>query len=602
MPTVHSESAVSQHPRLLTSAEWRWLWIEVRPLARYQAAALLCTVGAGALGLVGPLVMKWLIDRVLPQQRWDALAIAAGALFGASTLRELLTASGTYVRTLGVERLVYRLRLRLFKRLQVLPAAFYARQPVGDLVQRLERDVGLVGDLGSDIAATGVRMVIEISITAATLVVLDWRLASIVVPLLPVLAFVRHRYRGRLQQGAREVRDAFGQQSNLLNEALTGVTHVQLLGAEPRFARRYAHLGLKTLERFLRQRRLELTYAFLSMTTIAVGAALIVGYGGARVMQGHLTAGGLVAFYAYVGSIFMPLNTAVELYSRMNRVRASIRRLMDIEEVPDRLDEPSVAASLATRPQALTWTKVTFGYDPGAPTLRGIDVTLGTGERVALVGESGCGKTSLLKLIPRLYDPTSGAIAIDGGDLRAFSLHDLRKAISVVPQDAMLFSGTIRDNLRLGRLDATSNEMMQAAAIAGLTEIVEKLPCGWDTPLGPMGSGLSGGEKQRLAIARALLQERPILVLDEATSALDAPSEDRLLTRLEPWCADRIVIVVSHRLAVARWAERIIVLSHGEIVEDGAHGVLYRPGTQYHALWQRRETLETASCVSLMPD
>jgi ATP-binding cassette subfamily B protein len=142
---------------------------------------------------------------------------------------------------------------------------------------------------------------------------------------------------------------------------------------------------------------------------------------------------------------------------------------------------------------------------------------------------------------------------------------------------------------------------MQAATMAGLTEVVAKLPRGWDTLLGPLGSGLSGGERQRLAIARALLQERPILVLDEATSALDAPSEDRLLARLEPWCADRIVLVVSHRLAVARWAKRIMVLSHGEIVEDGAHGVLYRPGTRYHALWQRRQTLEPASCVSRLP-
>jgi ABC-type multidrug transport system fused ATPase/permease subunit len=575
--------------------EWRWLWAEVRPLARYQVTTLVCTIAMGALGLVNPLIIKWLIDVVLPSRRWQALALATGLIFAAWALRELLGATGNYVRSLGVERLVFRLRLRLFKQLQQLPAAFHARQPVGDLVQRIERDVSLVGELGSDIAATGLRMMVELLMTGAALLLLDWRLAAAVVPVWPVMVLVRQYFRSRLQQGARDVRDASGRQSNLLNEALTAAVQVQLLGAESRFARRYAQLGLETLKQFLRQRRLELAFAFTSAIMFAFGTALIVGYGGLRVIRGSLTAGGLIAFFAYAIGIFTPLSTAAELFARLNRVRASIRRVMEIEDVPDRLEEQPDTRPLSVPPAALTCTDVSFGYDPDVTTLHSIRLAARAGERVALVGESGCGKTSLIKLIPRLYDPTRGRVAIDGRALPSLPIRSLRRAVSVVPQDAMLFCGTIRENFRLGSVEATDDDIAQAAAITELSTVVEKLPGGWNTPLGPMGSGLSGGEKQRLAIARALIQRRPILVLDEATSALDAGSEDRLLAALQRCAADRIVIVVSHRLAVARWASRVVVLERGEIVEEGSHDALYRPGTRYHALWQRRHAQEDAA-------
>ncbi len=244
----------------------------------------------------------------------------------------------------------------------------------------------------------------------------------------------------------------------------------------------------------------------------------------------------------------------------------------------------------ATGALAMTGTAgVDAGKSVGMSTLRGIDFDARVGERVAVVGESGCGKSSLLKLIPRLYDASGGRIEIDGRDVRALRLRDLRRAVSFVPQDPILFHGTLYDNLRHGSPSATRHDMARAAWIACLTDVVSRLPNGWDTQLGPMGVGLSGGEKQRVAITRALLQRRPILILDEATSALDAPTEHRILSRLERWCTDRIVIIVSHRLSAARWATRVVVMHRGEIVEDGTHDSLYRPGTHYHALWQRAE-------------
>jgi ATP-binding cassette subfamily B protein len=553
----------------------------------YQGVILVCTLCASALGLVAPLILKWLIDDVLPSRWWGGLLIATGVAFGTSAARTLLSAAAGYLNTVAVQRLVFGLRVRLFKRLQALPPAFHARQSVGDLVQRVDRDVALIGDMGSDVAPAVLRMTLETTLTIVTLLVLDWRLTSVVLPLVAPFAYVRSHFRLRLQRAAEEARASIGRQSGFLNEALIGTVQVQLLGAESRFARRFAWLGLKAMSQTIRQRRQELGFTLLSMNIIGLGTTLMVGYGGWRVMSGQLSTGSLVAFCAYIGGLFSPMQTAVEFYARLSRVRASIRRVMEIEDAPGALVEAPDAAPLSLPPRLLACSKVSFGYSAEQPTLRRIDAAILAGERVAVVGGSGSGKTSLLTLIPRLYDTIDGCIEIDGRDIRGVELRSLRRAISFVPQHPVLFEGTLRDNLRHGNPTANAHDIARAAWIAGVTQVVERLPRGWDTMLGSLGTGLSGGEKQRIAIARALLQDRPILILDEATSALDVPTEHGVLSRIDAWRAGRIVIVVSHRLAVARWADRVILLHCGEVVEDGAHRELYRPGTQYYELWRR---------------
>jgi ABC-type multidrug transport system fused ATPase/permease subunit len=570
------------------SSEWRWLWQEVRPFVRYQAASLLCILSASFVSLVDPLVMKWLIDDILPQRRLGALPIAAGVFFAVYVGRLVLASVGSVITFLAVQRLTYGLRVRLLEHLQALSCGFYAEHPVGDLVQRLERDVEAVGDLGTDVVPSIVRMVVMSIFTVTTMLILDWRLTTLVVPLLPLFVYVRHRYRMILRRVSDEVRDATGHQSSLLNEILTGVVQIQLLGAERRIARRYARLNLQTMRVNMVRRRAELFFTLFSMSVIALGMSLIVGVGGYRVIYGGLTAGGLVAFYSYIGYLFSPLNTAVELYARLNRVRASIRRLQGIEKTPSVIADAPDAVPIANAPQKVTFSNASFAYVPDTPTLRGVDVVMRAGERVAIVGESGCGKSTLLKLIPRLYDVKAGSVTIDALDVRRAQLRSLRRAISFVPQEPILLQGTLRDNLLHARPTASRADLARVAYIACLTDVVDRLPGGWDAPLGPMGAGLSGGEKQRVAIARALLQERPIMILDEATSALDPPTEQRLLAHLDAWCVGRIVVVVTHRLSAACWANRIIVLARGQLVEQGSHDTLFRPGTHYFQLWQRQ--------------
>jgi ABC-type multidrug transport system fused ATPase/permease subunit len=577
-----------------SAPEWHWLWREVRPFWAYQAANLCCIVLYAALLLGPPLLLKWLIDDVLPHRRWGALAIASGLVCAFYAGRILINSTGILINGIGVQRLIFRLRTRLLRHVQGLSPAFYAQHPVGDLMQRLEQDVIVVGELGSVVMPSLIRVVVQTGMTVSAMIFLDWRLACIVVPLMPLFAHVRRRYRSILRQSAEEVREAAGQQSSLLNEMLTGAIQIQLLGAERRLLRRYTRLNLRTMKRQLGQRRNEQLYTILEMCVIAFGTTLIIGYGGTRVFAGALSAGSLVAFYTYVGNIFAPMETAVELYARLHRVRACVRRLIAIDREATDIRDLQDAAPLSLPLRTLVCRDVSFQYTPERKTLRHVNLEVKAGERLAIVGESGSGKSSLLKLIPRLYETEGGRVEINGRDIREVQLRSLRQAISFVPQDPILFQGTIRENLRHGSPTATPDQIEHAAWIACFTGVVERLPKGWDTELGPLGAGLSGGERQRLAIVRALLQSRPVLVLDEATSALDLPTELTLLSRLESWCDGRLVISAGHRLSTARWANRVVVMNSGTVSEYGTHDALQHAGTQYYALWQSDVTSDAS--------
>jgi ABC-type multidrug transport system fused ATPase/permease subunit len=553
----------------LFGSEWSWLWREVRPFWGYQAANLCCIFAFGALMMCVPLLMRWVIDDILPGRRWGALIIASILFLVLYVGRVLLAASGNLLNKMGVQRVVFSLRTRLLQRLQSLPAAFHGRHPVGELVQRLDRDVSVVGDLGSDVIPSATRMIVETAMTLAAMVFLDWRLAIIVAPLMPLFFYIQRRYRFLLRRRAEEVREASGRQSSLLNEILTGVIQLQLLGAERRLLRRYAHLNLVTMKGQIQQRKQELVYTVVEMSIIGVAIAVIIGYGGSRVIEGTLTAGTLIAFYTYIGNIFAPMHEAVELNSRLQRVHASIRRLIALEQEPSAIQDAKEAVPLPHPPRVLKCRNGSFEYAPGKQALRKVNFEARAGERIAVVGESGGGKSTLLKLFARLYDPDEGSIEIDGRDIRGVQLRSLRQTISFVPQDPILFQGTVRDNLRHGCPSATPAEIAAASWVACFDSVVERLPKNLDTELGPMGEGLSGGERQRLAIARALLQHRPVLILDEATSALDPITEQTLLSRLERWSDGRIVITASHRLSNAEWADRVVVINRGAIAGNG---------------------------------
>jgi ABC-type multidrug transport system fused ATPase/permease subunit len=328
-------------------------------------------------------------------------------------------------------------------------------------------------------------------------------------------------------------------------------------------------------------------FSFVSMLVVTTGGMTILGYGGYLVIQGLLTVGGLVAFYSYVLRLFEPLSTAIELFARLHRIRASLRRLRVLRTV-----EPEVrdlAGAIPLEPNAryhLSFRNVCFGYEAGLPTIEDVTLSMKSGEVVFFVGPSGSGKSTLVRLLCRLHDVANGSIDLNGTDIRRVTLASLRSSISAVPQEPVLFSASLRDNLLLASPGATEERLFSAAKAACLNDVIEGLPRGWDEVLGPLGSRLSGGERQRVALARAVLQERPILVLDEATSALDAQTEARILGNIRQYARNRILLVVSHRLASAPLADRVVVVEQGRIVEQGSHSELLRKDGRYAGLWK----------------
>lgn len=554
--------------RTHVEGEWRWFSNEMRPFAGYQVAALCLMLLGVAVNAINPLLLKVLIDDVLPHQRTMLLGAITAAFLATYIGSNALSSAGRSINQLGVLRLVFQLRIRLTTHLLALPASFHESRAVGDLLRRVEEDVALVGELGSDVLPSILRVLVQGVVTIVAMAMLDWRLACVVLPVLPASVYVRQRFRAPLRRCAQTVRDASGRQTSLLNELVTSAVQIQALGAERRLTRRYARLNLRSMRARWGQYKTEVLYTVMSMSLVACGVATIVGYGGLRVMSGDLSSGGLIAFYSYLGLIIGPLMMATELYARLERVRASVTRLIEIERAPvDVRDRPG-AIDLPSRPERIDCVDVAFSYGPGKSTLSGIDLTVRAGERLVVVGPSGSGKSSLLKLIPRFYDVHEGRVEIDGRDVRDLRLRGLRDLISFVPQEPVLFEGTVRDNIRHGCPGATDDEIDKVLWMTSLTDVIARLPSGLDSEIRRVGSELSGGEKQRLVVARAVLQDRPIVILDEVTSALDPATELRVLERLHPWCRDRIVIVVSHRASALTWADRVVTFGRGGIVSD----------------------------------
>ncbi len=572
---------------LLPAREFQWLVRQVRPFVWAHVASLLFILLSSLMNLLDPLIVKWLIDDVVPGRRWRLLPVAAASFFAAYVARLVCQWLGRYVTFGAVQKMVFKIRIEVLRHLQRLSAEYHERTPVGETQFRLQQDVDQVGDLGGDILPGSLTMILVTLSVLGAMAVLDWRLACMILPLVPVFLVQRSRFGARLRASADAVQQRSGNLNSSLQESLSAVVEIQLLGREKRQTRQFARLSGQLVRAQLKRRLAELRFALGSMLVFAAGTALILAFGGYQVMRGSLTVGGLVAFYGYLGRLFEPLSGAVEMYSRFQRVGASIRRLLGVLDYESRVRSAPGAAPLPeAAPAWIEMRDVAFAYEADRDVLRDLHLKVEAGEKVALVGASGSGKSSVAKLVARLYDPSHGTVSVNGADLRGVDLGSLRAQISFVPQDSIVFAASLRDNLLWGNPRASQADLDAAAAVAQLRAVIEKQPGGWDQPLGPFGGGLSRGERQRLALARALVQDRPILILDEATSALDAATEDAILQALHTRCRDKTVLLITHRPAGARWADRIFVLAAGRLVEKGAYAQLHQAGTEYYRLCQ----------------
>jgi ABC-type multidrug transport system fused ATPase/permease subunit len=363
------------------------------------------------------------------------------------------------------------------------------------------------------------------------------------------------------------------------------MSQVQLVCRELTEACKFTKLAAGATRTELKRLRMEVIFAFSSSLIVVFSIISILGFGSYQVLQGTLSVGSLVAFYSYAIQLFAPLYAVMDLYSRTQRLGASVRRLLAVEQAPIAIVERSGAIDIPRHvPTALELKNVSFRYRPEEPVLTEISFSARAADKIALVAPSGSGKSTIARLIARLYEVSDGAILVNGIDVRNLRLKSLRSTVSFVPQEAPIFDTTLLENLRYGNPKATKSELEEVVHITQLEEVIRRLPKGWDEPVGPRGSKLSGGERQRLALARALLQRPQILVLDESTSALDAATEQNFFEAIGEIARAAITIVISHRLSTVLWADRIIVIDQGKIIAEGSHSFLYETSITYRVL------------------
>lgn len=571
--------------------ELLWLARQLAPHRRLYGAQISLVFLSSFMGLIDPLILKWLIDDVLVWQRTEMLLLVTGCFFLSLLLNYTLIGINQVIDSYAGQRIVLAIRLQLLEKIQKQTSAFFLRTPTGQLIHRIEQDVAQIAQVGGHSIAALLRILIMTSLTFVVLATMNSRLVWVVLPLVPIIVLLRFYGQPRLRLASDRAQEAQGERVAFLEDHLGTLPQIQLLDRTVAERRRFFKVARSGLRAEVQRRVAELSLIVSAQLTTTLATALVLGFGGWQVIQGSLTVGGLVAFYTYLSRIFGPTQTLVNLYANVQRAKASIRRVLEILDEPPSLVEASRPTPIPNRgPSVVELQDVTFRYRPEEPVLQSLSLKLRAGERVALVGASGCGKSTVARLLTRMADPDDGSIRIDGVALPDIHLRQLRRRVALVPQEPVLFDLSVRENLRLARSDAEDGELMDLLETVQLGDLVDQLPRGLDERLGRRGGAMSGGQRQRLAIARALLCRPGLLILDESTAGLDAVTEYRLLRALDKVIGRRsTVLVIAHRLSAIRWSDRIVLLGeHGEVQGEGDHDTLYRISNHYRWLCEQQ--------------
>ncbi len=545
-------------------------------------------IGSAAVQAVGPALIGQAIDTHIVGKNQDGLNQTMLLLLGIYVLGYLAQAGQAFLIGSIGQRFLANLRIAIFDKIQGLPLAFFDKNQAGDLMSRLVNDVQTINQLLSQGLTQVIGSVFALVGIIIAMFFLSWPLALASFLTIPVMIWVTVVFARRSRQAFRLTRLEIGTLSSELQEEITGVRVAQAFNRTEANILHFAEHN--AANRDANVQAVAITSAFTPTIDIlsTLATVIVAGFGGWLAVNDKLPVGTVVAFFIYVQQFFRPIQIISNIYTQMQGALAGAERIFDLLDEPGSQQDVSGAKTLPPIAGKVVFQRVNFGYEPGEPILHDIDLTVEPGQTIALVGETGAGKSTLVNLIPRFYDVTSGTLLIDQQDVQQVTLTSLRSQIGFVLQDTYLFSGTIADNIRYGKLEATEAEVQAAAQAVSAHDFITTLPNGYQTKLGERGSGLSQGQRQLLAFARAVLSDPRIMILDEATSSIDTQTEVIIQTALKRLLKGRTAFVIAHRLSTIRDADRVLVISQGQIIEQGSHDELLAQHGAYAELYERQ--------------